>query len=710
MIIKNKLFRRFTSILVSMTLAVSMLSGCSPKKENNTLSEQDIDKIVETVSNEIINDIKNDSQVDYDGDIEEFVCNLLSEQLGYKYDVFPAYTVLSDGTEIYGIAYSDYSKGYLKEDESKCYFSAGMLFYGEEPVLPEEEFDVGLEVFNLEFFDEEASFLLEYTSDPFVEHCVVGGKYVQYGVDEKGQIYYETTDYVREEVDESLGSLYSYDESKCLINLDLGEYIYISGESLYAELDYRALEEEVNNIINSQNENFAFSQIETYAYQAQESIANYLLSLQEETFLGYDVDELVKATNELEPMECYRLTEEGLMVIEVQEVLGADADTLTKWLVGVGCAVITGTSIIANVAIKTHTAVFDLCIGAVTGAAIEIFMQVVVDGEALGDVSWGRVAIATATGAVAGLLGPVISAKLGGVSAFILDSAIDGTLGGIEYAAIAWMEGESGQEIIKSMGYGIALGTVMSAGFKVAGKVVSEGFEIVKPVVKKLDDTVFKPASAKVSKFASDVSAFVAIAKDKVLARQSKHLTEKVAEEIFKGLRDKIHFYLNEIVDTSGKVNTYKMNVLRLAIQSGQFSADEIRIISKKMSELRITDKFEEAMKGINFGQYLRNVMGDIPTNMKDPHAHHILFKEGHGEAQKALVKEGQAILRKHGIDPIIGPENLVWAPNAVEGQHNEEALKMVVEGLKKRDEAGGDYKDIVNFLKEMGQVASGRS
>ena len=119
--------------------------------------------------------------------------------------------------------------------------------------------------------------------------------------------------------------------------------------------------------------------------------------------------------------------------------------------------------------------------------------------------------------------------------------------------------------------------------------------------------------------------------------------------------------------------------------------------------------KFEEAMKGINFGQYLRNVMGDIPTNMKDPHAHHILFKEGHGEAQKALVKEGQAILRKHGIDPIIGPENLVWAPNAVEGQHNEEALKMVVEGLKKRDEAGGDYKDIVNFLNEMGQIASGR-
>lgn len=709
MIIKNKLLRRFTSLLVSMTLVVSLLSGCSLKKADNALSEQDIDKIVETVSDEIIDDLKNDSQVDYAGDIETFVCNLLTEQLGYKYDVFPAYTTLSDGTEIYGIAYSDYSKGYLKEDESKCYFSAGMLFYGDEPILPVEEFDAGLEVFNLEFFDEESSFLLEYTSDPFVEHCVVDGKYVQYGVDEKGQIYYKATDYVREEVDESLGSLYSYDESKCLINLDLGEYIYISGESLYAELDFKALEEEVNNIINTQDENFAISQIETYAYQSQESIANYLLSLQEETFLGYDVDELVKAARELEPMECYRLTEEGLMVIEVQEVIGADADTLAEWLVGVGCAVITGTSLIASVAVKSHTAVLDVCIGAVTGAAIEILMQVVVEGEALGDVSWGRVAIATATGAVAGLLGPVISAKLGGVSAFILDTAIDGTLGGIEYAAIAWMEGESGQEIIKSMGYGVALGAVMSAGFKAAGKIVANGVELIKPVVKKLDGVVFKPVSAKVSKVVDDVSAFVAIAKDKLQARLSKHLTKKQAEKILKGLSEKLTFYLKEIIDTAGNVSTYQLNVLKNAIQNGQFSVDEIRIISKKMSELRITDKFEEAMKGINFGQYLRNVMGDIPTNMKDPHAHHILFKEGHGEAQKALVKEGQAILRKHGIDPIIGPENLVWAPNAVEGQHNEEALKMVVEGLKKRDEAGGDYKDIVNFLKEMGQIASGR-
>ncbi|MED1559349.1 AHH domain-containing protein [Bacillus paramycoides] len=53
---------------------------------------------------------------------------------------------------------------------------------------------------------------------------------------------------------------------------------------------------------------------------------------------------------------------------------------------------------------------------------------------------------------------------------------------------------------------------------------------------------------------------------------------------------------------------------------------------------------------------------------MKNPHAHHILFEKGLNQKQQKLVREGQGILRRYGIDPIIGEENLVWAPNAVIG------------------------------------------
>lgn len=123
------------------------------------------------------------------------------------------------------------------------------------------------------------------------------------------------------------------------------------------------------------------------------------------------------------------------------------------------------------------------------------------------------------------------------------------------------------------------------------------------------------------------------------------------------------------------------------------------------MSELGITEAYESAMKNINFGEYLRK--GELPANMIDPHAHYILFKTGHEGTQQELVKEGQEILRKYGIDPIVGEENLVWAPNRVVGQHDKAALEEVVNALKAVDKAGGDYDDIVEVLKRQGIISS---
>jgi hypothetical protein len=39
-----------------------------------------------------------------------------------------------------------------------------------------------------------------------------------------------------------------------------------------------------------------------------------------------------------------------------------------------------------------------------------------------------------------------------------------------------------------------------------------------------------------------------------------------------------------------------------------------------------------------DFGKHLRKIIGDPPAGMVDPHAHHILFKKGLGEAQQELV------------------------------------------------------------------------
>jgi hypothetical protein len=110
-----------------------------------------------------------------------------------------------------------------------------------------------------------------------------------------------------------------------------------------------------------------------------------------------------------------------------------------------------------------------------------------------------------------------------------------------------------------------------------------------------------------------------------------------------------------------------------------------------------------------NYGSYLRDLIGPPPEGMVDPHAHHILFKQGNGAAQQALVQEGQALLRRYDIDPIFGAENLTWAPNRVAGQHGIDALRNVVDSLKSVEEYGGTRGDIVKQLERLGQLAAQR-
>ncbi|WEZ07879.1 AHH domain-containing protein [Priestia flexa] len=182
----------------------------------------------------------------------------------------------------------------------------------------------------------------------------------------------------------------------------------------------------------------------------------------------------------------------------------------------------------------------------------------------------------------------------------------------------------------------------------------------------------------------------------------------KVRDESGKDTGNTVSNYLDDIVE-AGSVNATKMNKFKNAIQNNTFSVDELSEIRKKMSDLGITKEYNEALIKLDFGKYLRGLIGDPPTAMIDPHAHHILFKKGLGEAQQKLVQEGQELLRKYGIDPIIGKENLVWAPNRVAGQHSIAALENVVNQLKAVDAAGADLDDIIEILEDLGKQAASR-
>lgn len=111
-------------------------------------------------------------------------------------------------------------------------------------------------------------------------------------------------------------------------------------------------------------------------------------------------------------------------------------------------------------------------------------------------------------------------------------------------------------------------------------------------------------------------------------------------------------------------------------------------------------------LRNEDFGAHLKRLLGHgPPDDMVRAHAHHILFKTGLGHAQRQLVAEGMEILLRHGIDPIYGFKNLVWAPN-IAGQHTTPALKRVLDALRKADANGANA--VHKALDYLGSLAAG--
>ena len=232
----RSLFQRGISLLLTLAILMSTMSGCvqntptpsnpidtettNPTIDTDAIADQIIDDLVQDATDSIIYAqplvLSNDWE-DYVGDIETFVYGLLTHQLEYNYEVFPAAVELSDGTDIYGLAYTDYSECYTDENEELTFFSAGILTFCGERSIPQDEFEKGLIIENLEYQDEQFGFLLKYVTDEFTEHCVVFDQYLKYGVNPSGQITYAVEKYEKGKCDETLGSLYSYDEGKYLL-------------------------------------------------------------------------------------------------------------------------------------------------------------------------------------------------------------------------------------------------------------------------------------------------------------------------------------------------------------------------------------------------------------------------------------------------------------------------------------------------------------
>ena len=518
---------------ISFVLIISLLStsfyGCSrtgdisgdiPAEDNNDV-KIDTEVIADIISEQIRQELNEESensedsldenettgeansdnnQNEFDGDIIGFARNLLISEYELVYEVFHAEVALSDGTLLEGMAYTDFASYYERDDGLGGYFPAGCISF-ESYKIPEEELEKGLEIYDVDYEDDEFGFVYTITTDPFLEHFVIDNQYVKYGVDDNGAFTCSFVDFSREICDESLGALYSYDEERYLYNPDVGNYQPITGASLVSEIDYEELEKEINSILEKQDELFLEIDVETQIAFAQECVKSYLLSLQEETFLGCKTADLLEELKKLDPKECIRITPDGAMVMDIDSTLPTEPTALTKWLVGAACIINVGGCIALTIWVPAGTVAWS----ALSASTIEIFMEVVVENRNLEHVQWSKVGVAAVTGALLAWVCPAgASAVAGQVAKTTASEALSRLAGygvltlsnsvvsGATAAAYAAIDGKSEDEIWDAALMGAAIAAVGTVFTCAMAEVMPSAVNLLKRVkpIKKVTDKI----------------------------------------------------------------------------------------------------------------------------------------------------------------------------------------------------------------------------
>lgn len=294
-------------------------------------------------------------------------------------------------------------------------------------ILSEEEKATQLEavntlyVKNLSEPDDTTTYLAAYDyQDIGYDHFVYNNKYVIYYQESDNVIRYLEMDNVQENYDLSLGSLFDYDNGQYIYDASIfGEYTEHSGTTLFSEQDYAKLKKELQAVADAQLQ--AGYRVEEFniVYISPENIQAYLESEEEDTFFGYNVDDL---TSTLGLGTALTYTENGFEKSTIQESYNWKS-FLTK--VGIGCGIILVGAILTPVTG-----------GASFGCALLTITKVTI-GMALSS-GLGTLAIETAVGLIQG---KTIEDALRAASHKGLDSFANGFLLGAVIGSVGVVSG-----------------------------------------------------------------------------------------------------------------------------------------------------------------------------------------------------------------------------------------------------------------------------
>ena len=498
---------RLISIMIALALSCMFFTGCAKDANNTQETISQTSRITESVATEsiaenITNDIQNTTYYnteadeisykieDYAGNLDAFVYGLIKTEYESYYSVFNAAIDLPNGDTVYGIGYTDYADCYESDDGIK-FFPAGFVSLIGEPAVPKSITEDGLEIIDLDYDNPKFGFVLAYDTEPFMEHCKIWGQYLKYGINEEGAITYSAEEYT-DQIDEPLGMLYSYDEERFIFDTEFGDYKAITGRSLTEIIDFAAFQADINRRLDEQDKNFCEEEIESAFKISKNAIDSYLLNMQEETFMGFQVKELIEISKNLDKNECIRITPQGTVAIDFTKDIPKEPEKLTKWLVGIGCGIVLAGSIAAEIfmpALKPLS-------GAISGFAVDVFMQVVIENQAISNVNWGKVAISAVSGALVAWACPTISSLATGKTVQLIGKETVSIMGkkistevfarcagygvktlstafvsGCTNAAFSAIDGKTGDEIFDSFVVGFCVGGAISVGADLLAKV-----------------------------------------------------------------------------------------------------------------------------------------------------------------------------------------------------------------------------------------------
>ena len=432
-----------------------------PESEQATDEGELIEKLpIQETYEEYVEDIE---------DTESFVYGLVTERLGLEYDVFSSYVTLSDETtRIYGIGYTRFDEAYVLEDDEKTYFGSGFISFLGEQQIPETE--GYLKMTRLGETSEDYGFLYTYSMEDYKAHTVVYNEYVQYGVENKQLTYTEekisSRAHLEKICDQSLGSLYSYDENKMLLETDFG-FTPVNGISLFEDIDYKALQAEIDNILATQDVRFCKTDVETMVNVGKEALESYLLGLQEESFCGYSVAQLIEIAEGMDPMMAIRITADGLVAVEIEPQPPEPPSSFVKWMMGIAAAICVAATIVCTVVPGLQG--FVPLAGGLSGMAIEAAVEVIGENKHLNELNPIKLAVAAVGGA------------LGGAATSLIADAV---IGGATNAVFTLIDGGSLLNAGISFATGTLLGVAIGGACKLVTKGVSKAIGAIK--VKKL--------------------------------------------------------------------------------------------------------------------------------------------------------------------------------------------------------------------------------